>query len=97
MGKGVGGGIFKREAELTMLPDNKLKIGAEHFRRVVRRIESIRPEQDGEDAVIKVVDNVDGKPGRLIKFNADIIELDVCRDGAPAKISVYGISEDEEA
>lgn len=94
--KSTGGGNFKREQVLGMLPDNKLKISAEHFRRVVRRIESIRPEQDGNNAVIKVIDNPNGKPGRLIKFSPDIFELNVCRNGNPSIIKVYGINEDQE-
>lgn len=95
MGKGVGGGIFSREYELTMLPDGRLKLFADFFRRLVRRIESITPVADPKSTEIIVRDNEAGQKGRIIKLNAKTKELTICENGAPKTIIVY-VKEQEE-
>lgn len=91
MGKGTGGGLYNREGELTMLPDDRLKLYAEFFRQLVRRIETINPvtDSDADEKVIVVEDNKANTKGRLIKFNGRVVELDICENGAPAKLRVY--------
>jgi len=44
---------MNREKELRPLPDGSIKLGAEHFRRIIRRIESIKPV-DSPDGLVKV-------------------------------------------
>jgi hypothetical protein len=72
------------EPRLAPLPGGKLKIHAEHFRKVVRRIECIKPLAGYG---IRVTETEDGI---LIKNAGDLIELTVCKDGAPATIYVFG-------
>ena len=76
-----------REPKLDMLPDKDLKLTGSHFRRVVRRIESIVPIAG---ARIKV-EPVDG--GHLITADPpelNIITLNVCSNGVPDTVDVYG-------
>ena len=94
MGKGVGGGVFSREAELTMLPNGKLKIFADFFRRIVRRIESINPVSDPDGTII-VEDSDSNKKGRVIKLNAKTIRLKICVNGEPKEYDFY-VTEVEE-
>jgi hypothetical protein len=82
-----------------MLPDKDMKLTGEHFRKVVRRIESIVPlAGDG----IKVEPKEGGyeitspAPFGACGFSAqgydalfDIIELNVCSNGSPDTIYVY--------
>jgi hypothetical protein len=81
-----------REPKLDMLPDKDMKLTGSHFRKVVRRIESIVPiAGDG----IKV-EPVDGGH----KITADlpelaIITLNVCSNGVPDTVDVYGPSDSE--
>lgn len=73
MGKGVTSaelaarqGIFKREGKLPMLPDKPLKLMAEHFRRVVRRIESIVPSWSKDQNFFEAKDNPSDRDGGII-------------------------------
>ena len=88
MSRGAGGGLFAREGELAMLPSGKLKLFADFFRRIVKRIESINPVSDPDDTII-VEDNRPGTRGRVIRFNGELIEIDVCKNGAPDKLKVW--------
>ena len=94
MGKGVGGGVFQRESELTMLPNGKLKLFADFFRRVVRRIESINPVSD-PDGTITVEDYEGTNKGRIIRLNAETIRLSVCVNGQPKQYDFYAIEVEE--
>jgi hypothetical protein len=72
-----------------MLPDKEMKLSGSHFRKVVRRIESIVPIA-GERITVEPIDGG-------YKINADlqvpslnIITLNVCSNGSPSTIEVYG-------
>ena len=76
-----------------MLPDKDLKLSGEHFRKVVRRIESIVPIA-GDGITVEAVDG-----GHKISASAvsssgvsglNIINLNVCFNGTPSTIQVYG-------
>lgn len=76
-----------QESKLDMLPDKDMKLSGEHFRKVVRRIESIVPLA-GDNIT------VDPKDGGY-EINAtfpplNVITLNVCSNGEPATIGVYG-------
>lgn len=85
------------EPRLQPLPSGKLKIHAEHFRRVVRRIECIKPLA-GQN--IKIRETEDGMEisatAPTPAASAKIIELDVCRNGSPDVIYVLGFNTDIE-
>lgn len=85
------------QGPLTPLPSGKLKLGAEHFRKVVRRIEDIKPlagagikiepKEGGMLLTCTVTAGAGGLP------NSDIyeeIEVTVCQNGQPATIVVLG-------
>ena len=89
------------EPRLDMLPDKDMKLTGEHFRKVVRRIESIVPLA-GEGIQIEAVEgghkitNTQPAPFGACGFSAqgydalfDIIELNVCSNGSPDTIYVY--------
>ena len=72
-----------REPKLDMLPNRDMKLSGEHFRRVVRRIESIVPLAGFS---IKTED-VDG--GIKLHLDAERVTLNVCSNGTPDTLVVY--------
>ena len=67
-----------------MLPDSSMKLSGQHFRKVVRRIESIVPLAG---------DNITVEPkegGYEISATLNVITLNVCSNGTPSTIMVYG-------
>jgi hypothetical protein len=94
-----------REPKLDMLPDKEMKLSGEHFRKVVRRIESIVPIA-GDGITVEPVDG-----GHKIGINKDeqfiggfgvcgfaylgydqlfdVIKLNVCSNGSPDTLYVY--------
>jgi hypothetical protein len=88
------------EGRLAPLPGGKIKLHAEHFRKVVRRIECIKPlagtgiqVKQTEDGIEISSNNPVSSPG--IPANFRVIELTVCRNGAPDVILVYGPADPE--
>lgn len=81
------------EPRLPPLPSGKIKLGAEHFRKVVRRIECIKPLAGQGIRIRQTEDGIeissDSTAGGGIT-GAELIELTVCKNGAPAVIYVYG-------
>jgi hypothetical protein len=91
-----------QEPRLQMLPDSSMKLSGEHFRKVVRRIESIVPlagdritvtPKDGGH-VITAEDQA--PPFGVCGFSSqgynelfDIITLNVCSNGSPDTLYVY--------
>jgi hypothetical protein len=82
------------EPRLAMLPDSSMKLSGSIFRKIVRRIESIVPlagdniDVEQEEGGYKI--SLKGDP-----FTAVTITLDVCLDGDPSTILVYGPPTDE--
>jgi hypothetical protein len=72
-----------REPRLEMLPDKDLKLTGSHFRKVVRRIESIVPIA-GTGIVVEPVEG-----GHKISLNAERVTLNVCSNGTPSTLVVY--------
>jgi hypothetical protein len=72
-----------REPKLDMLPDKDMKLSGEHFRKVVRRIESIVPLAGYS---IKTEEK-DG--GISLHLDAERVTLNVCSNGTPSTIVVY--------
>jgi hypothetical protein len=70
-----------------MLPDSDMKLTGEHFRKVVRRIESIVPLA-GDNITIQPKDGGHEISAELPALN--IITLNVCLNGTPSTIEVYG-------
>jgi len=90
-----------REPKLDMLPDKEMKLSGEHFRKVVRRIESIVPVA-GDGIKVESIEgghqitNDSPAPYGVCGFAAqgydqlfDIIELNVCSNGSPDTLYVY--------
>ena len=76
-----------REPRLDMLPDKDMALSGSQFRKIVRRIESIVPLA-GEGITVTPKDG-----GYEITADApalEIITLNVCSNGSPATIQVYG-------
>ena len=76
-----------REPQLQMLPDSPMKLSGEHFRKVVRRIESIVPLA-GDNITVDPKDSGYEISASFPPLN--IIKLNVCSNGTPATIEVYG-------
>jgi len=72
-----------KEPKLDMLPNKDMKLSGEHFRKVVRRIESIVPLAGFS---IKT-EQVDG--GIKLHLDAERITLNVCSNGTPSTLVVY--------
>jgi len=72
-----------QEPKLDMLPDKEMKLSGGHFRKVVRRIESIVPLAGFS---IKT-EQVDG--GIKLHLDAERVTLNVCSNGTPATLVVY--------
>lgn len=86
------------QGPLAPLPSGKLKLGAEHFRKVVRRIEDIKPlagegikitPKEGGIEISAVVTQGAGGGGGNNNLPLRPIEITVCYDGQPAVIRVY--------
>ena len=73
-----------QEPKLDMLPDKDMKLSGEHFRKVVRRIESIVPLA-GDNIFVEPKDG-----GHEISVALNVITLNVCSGGGPSTIEVYG-------
>lgn len=76
-----------QEPRLQMLPDSSMKLSGQHFRRVVRRIESIVPLA-GDNITVEPKEGGYEISATLPSFN--VITLNVCSNGSPSTISVYG-------
>lgn len=72
-----------REPALTMLPNKDMALSGDHFRKVVRRIESIVPLAGFS---IKT-EEADG--GIKLHLDAERVTLNVCSNGTPSTIVVY--------
>ena len=86
-----------QEPRLEMLPDKDLKLSGEHFRKVVRRIESIVPLA-GDGVIVTPKDGgyeISVTPGGATSSTSSLskITISVCADGVPSTIEVYGPSE----
>jgi len=88
MGKGVkyAGAFNRKDTPLRQLPEKPLKLGANFFRELVRRIETIVPV-DGDG--IKVIKPDGSAPGLKITLDAETITLNVCSNGTPSTIEVF--------
>jgi hypothetical protein len=75
-----------REPRLDMLPDKDLKLTGAHFRKVVRRIESIVPIA-GDGITVEPIDG--GYKISAETPSLNIITLNVCSNGVPDTINVY--------
>ena len=98
MGKGVNlaGAFNRKDSPLKQLPEKPLALGANFFREVVRRIETIVPTES-ETAVIKVRKPKDGaSPGLEIHFAAKEVTLNVCSNGTPSTLTIYAKDEEFE-
>ena len=102
MGKGVNlAGAFNRKDDpLRQLPEKPLALGANFFREVARRIETIVPTEDPNqesDAILKIrVTRPDGNsPGLNIGIESNVreITLNVCSNGSPSTITVLAKNE----
>lgn len=97
-----------REPQLKELPGGNIKLHAEHFRRVVRRIECTKPLA-GDGITLEEKDNgikISVDPATLAAASggamglgdlAKLIELDVCKNGEPSTIYVLGFNTEGEA
>ncbi len=87
------------EAPLQELPGGKIKISAEHFRKVVRRIEDIKPlagpgikitPKEGGIEISASVTQGGGLAGLNPSGPYGEIELTVCYNGVPSVVYVLG-------
>ena len=76
-----------QEPRLDMLPDKDMKLSGAHFRKVVRRIESIVPLA-GENILVEPKDGGYEISAEFPSLN--IITFNVCSNGTPSTVEVYG-------
>ncbi len=76
-----------QEPRLQMLPDSNMKLSGSTFRKIVRRIESIVPLA-GDNITVEPKDGGYEISAEFPSLN--IITLNVCLDGTPSTIEVYG-------
>lgn len=72
-----------REPRLEMLPDKDLKLTGAHFRKVVRRIESIVPLAGFS------IKTENAEDGIKLHLDAERVTLNVCSNGIPDTLVVY--------
>ena len=70
-----------------MLPDSAMALSGSEFRKIVRRIESIVPLA-GDNITVTPKDGGYEISAELPSLN--IITLNVCSNGAPSTVEVYG-------
>lgn len=78
-----------QEPALAMLPDKDMKLSGAHFRKVVRRIESIVPLA-GDRITVTPKDGGYEITADVQAPALKIITLNVCSNGSPSTIQVYG-------
>ena len=93
MGKGVNlaGAFNRKDTPVGQLPEKPLALNANFFREVTRRIETIVPTQaeDTDDILVEKPKNT-AAPGLVIRLNAERFILNVCSNGTPATIVIFG-------
>lgn len=77
---------MRREGKLSELPDQPLKLTAEHFRKVVRRIETIVPKADPQNGNLIKVRDAENDGGMYIGLKSKPLEVGIfnvlmCVDG----------------
>lgn len=78
------------EPRLQPLPAGKLKIHAEHFRKVVRRIECIKPLAGDNITLRETEEGIEISSSGGVPAGFEVMELNVCMDGTPSTIFVLG-------
>lgn len=77
------------EKQLNELPGDPLKLDGEFFRRLVRRLEYIKPVQKQENPLI-TVKPLPGGNGHIINLEGGNVEVTVCENGGLAKYRFIG-------
>jgi hypothetical protein len=91
---------------LNTIPPGPIKIGAEHFRHVVERVESIVPRA-GNGIIIKQLERgveisvdpeqvVNPAQAGNIASCASVLELNICKNGVPDSIYVLGFTDENQ-
>lgn len=85
---------MRREQKLTELPQTGLKLTAEHFRKVVRRIETIVPTQDPAKGNLIRVKDGGNDGGMLISLNCKSVSIAkvpvlMCVSGTVTTVGIY--------
>lgn len=90
----AAGGYYFHPQKLDAIPGGNVKFPKKWFEKVVKRIEHIKPVQEGGDnssqntnPLISCTPKAAGD-GTEIKFNGSIVTLTVCVDGSPATLKV---------
>lgn len=90
-------------SKLPKLPSGNIKLGADHFRKVRDRIEEIVPlagqnikaEQTAEGIIISVT--TAGLNAGLTICDLPRLSLNVCKNGIPGYITVFGSENGEDS
>ena len=78
-----------QEPRLQMLPDKAMALSGSQFRKIVRRIESIVPLA-GKRITVTPKDGGYEITADVQAPALEIITLNVCSNGSPSTIEVYG-------
>ena len=78
-----------QEPRLQMLPDKAMALSGSQFRKIVRRIESIVPLA-GDRITVTPKDGGYEITADVQAPALEIITLNVCSNGSPSTIKVYG-------
>ena len=93
-GVNISGAFNRLDSPLQQLPEKPVKLSANFFRKILRRIETIVPTTQDDNSIIKVTKPKNGNsPGLII--NAESIVMIVCIDGKTRKVELLGRFLDE--
>jgi hypothetical protein len=87
----LAGAFNRKDTPIGQLPEKPVALGAKFFRELTRRIETIVPTQfpDNEDILVEKPKNTMA-PGLIIRLNSEKFTLNVCSNGVPSTIIVFG-------
>jgi hypothetical protein len=77
----------RNDKELDEIPAGKIKMNKKFFENLRNRVETVRPKAGSN---IKVEQEQTGY-GLKISLNANAVTLNVCSNGTPAELVVFGI------
>ena len=88
-GVNLSGSFIRKDTAVQQLPEKPLALGANYFRELSRRIESIVPTETTKNAPLITISKPSGN-GPGLEIDGERIILTLCIGGSPGKIEVIG-------
>ena len=88
-GVNLSGAFIRKDTAVQQLPEKPLALGANYFRELSRRIESIVPTETTKNVPLITISKPSGN-GPGLEIDGERLILTVCINGEQAKIELIG-------